>query len=277
MLKFVFLVCLVEFAHCSCTQDTGGTTTTDYNITDGSSDSWEFRGLDVGAISGDFYHLVSFSIGNCAVIRENANGTQVWTKQYTTGTLCSSIKVDSSENKAFFGGSGTTFHLGSLNYSDGALNSYLKMSNGTYRISDTRGGISISPDGAMVAFGGNERSSYNNGYACILVVSDTSLKCDNSTTTYFSGPAFSSDYQVLFVQTSESNQYLVFKAYSAPDLTFIYGKYTFDYGANSAIPVDYVQTSANSNHFCFAADVLAQDLVYLAVVDASDGSPIITR
>ena len=56
--------------------------TRDYTVSSFSS-SWNFAGFKVGVTSGDFYHLLSSTGDNsCALVRENANGTMVYSKLY---------------------------------------------------------------------------------------------------------------------------------------------------------------------------------------------------
>ena len=151
---------------CSCYQGTLGTST-EYNISDWSRSTWKFSGFDVGATSGDFYHLLSSSTDNqCAILRENANGTQVWTRLYNTTHQCATLKVDANEAKAYFGNDGNVLALGVVNCSDGVLDAYVQMNDAALTVSQDNAGIAITPDSTKMILSGDSNSSSNFGYTC---------------------------------------------------------------------------------------------------------------
>ena len=277
MLKLFLIPCLVQFASSSCIQ-TSTPNITDYNITDWGTNTWNFRGLDVGASSGDFYHLLSSSTGtDCAVIRENANGTLVWSKQYNTGTECAGLTVDSSENKAYFSSGGTVVTIASLNCTDGALNNYMKINETSLTISEARGRIAITPDGSTVAFAGDNPNSGINGYGCIFDTSGTTAKCINFTVYSVHNPIIISNTEVVFSSIANDYRDIYLESFSIPNLNKVYGWETEYFRNGTSDEPNHFRTSSNSAYLCVAFDFVPGNKVQLHIHSVTNGARIDTR
>ena len=175
LLTIIVMMCMMHSAVGLCNQTTVAKSK-DYTVNDWSGSTWNFRGFDVGATSGDFYHLLSSSTDNqCAVMREKANGTQVWAKLYNTGKQCANLKIDPSETKAYFASDESVFTLGVVNCSDGALDSFAETSEATFTTSEANAGMTISPDGSRLIITSDSQTSSNPSYLCNCDVS--SLSC----------------------------------------------------------------------------------------------------
>ena len=89
-------------------------------------------GLVLGQTSGDTYFMLTDeTVNQCAVIRENSAGTEVWAKLFSRGR-CTGLAVDKNETLLYFtdyDDSLNSMGLTQVSASDGSSNAYFTTTN----------------------------------------------------------------------------------------------------------------------------------------------------
>ena len=151
------------------------------------------------------------SINNqCAILKENANGVQVWAKSYSTGKQCLTIKLDPSEKKAYLVSNHSVLTLGVVDCSDGAIDTFVQINDSTLTVSQENPGIVISPDSTKIILIWDSSVTLSIGYVCTCGAVSFSWEWVNliSTPSYFDAPAASNtDY---FLVIKQLNSHFVY-------------------------------------------------------------------